>query len=393
MISVTRLLCGRSGQSDSMRYGPHKRSPNRTLTEEKIAPAVLVWNCTGRCNLKCAHCYSESENVAQDGELSGDEARALIDDLAKLGTSVLLFSGGEPLMRGDLFELGAYAAERGLRPVISTNGTLIDKERARKIRDAGFGYVGISLDGLEKTNDEFRGVEGAFASALAGIRNCQEAGVRVGVRFTISRRNAAEIDGIFDLVRDEGVPRLCLYHLVYSGRGAALQAEDLSRDEKRRAIDLIFRRTAELSGANPDIEVLTVDSPADGAYLYLRQREHDADAAAETLRLLRLNGGNSSGERIGCVDNLGRVHPDQFWRNHTLGNVREKEFSAIWNDPYSELLRDLRHRRELITGRCASCKFLDICGGGLRARAEAATGDIWASEPACCLTDEEASTG
>ncbi len=389
MISITRLLCGRAGPSDAMRYPPNADATTggRESADGKIAPAVVVWNCTSACNLRCAHCYSESGAAPARDELTGNEARALIDDLADLGVRVLLFSGGEPLMREDIVELGAYAASCGLRPVLSTNGTLLSPRTAERIREAGFAYAGVSLDGLEKSNDEFRGVPGAFRKALGGIRNCIDAGVRVGVRFTLSRRTVGDLDNVFDLVRDNGIPRLCVYHLVYSGR--AMAGDDLPHDEMRRAVETIFRRTEDLAAHNPETEVLTVDNPADGVYLYLQQRDADPVRAAETLRLLRANGGNASGERIGCVGCTGDVFPDQFWRTHVLGNVRERRFSEIWNDPDNSLLAELRRRKEHIKGRCATCRFFDACRGGMRARAEAVSGDIWAEEPACYLTDEE----
>ena len=391
MISVTRLLSGVIGPSDDLRYGSDQGATLRPGHPTRVVPAVVVWNCTRTCNLRCIHCYSDSQNVRYDNELNYKESVTLIDELAELGVAVLLFSGGEPLLRENLFELGAYAKLKGLRPVISTNGTLIDPDTAGRIREAGFAYVGVSLDGLGDTNDGFRGVPGAFGRALDGIRNCKKAGIRVGVRFTLSRRNAGDLDGIFDLVRDEGIPRLCIYHLVYAGRGAALKDEDLSHAEMRGAMELICRRTAESAEQNSGTEVLTVDNPADGVYLYLRQLAEDANRAEEIMRLLRVNGGNSSGERIACIDNTGEVHPDQFWRNHTFGNIRDRSFGEIWNDPDNELLRSLRHRTQMVKGRCRTCAYLDVCGGGLRARAEAATGDIWAAEPACYLTDEEIS--
>ncbi len=388
MISITRLLCGRLGPSDAMRYG-HGATAGVREVGGRTVPAVVVWNCTAACNLRCAHCYSESGATTNENELTGDEARALIDDLADLGVRVLLFSGGEPLIRPDVIELGIYAASRGLRPVLSTNGTLITPQMAERIREAGFAYAGVSLDGLAQSNDEFRGVPGAFEQALGGIRNCLAAKVRVGVRFTLSRRTVGDLDNIFDLVRDNNIPRLCVYHLVYSGRGRAMAGDDLSHEEMRRAVETIFRRTEELAAQNAEIEVLTVDNPADGVFLYLQQREIDPARAAETLRLLRANGGNSSGERIGCVSCDGDVFPDQFWRTHILGNVRERRFSEIWNDGDNALLAGLRRRKDHITGRCATCRFFDTCGGGMRARAEAISGDIWAEEPACYLTDDE----
>ena len=385
MIDITRLLCGRVSRAEDIRYTAEHGAA------EPPAPAVVVWNCTRRCNLHCLHCYSESSDTAYTGELTGGQARALITNLAEFGVKVLLFSGGEPLLREDLPELGRFAAERGLRPVISTNGTLITGDLAAIIRDAGFTYVGVSLDGEEETNDRFRGRRGAFGMALDGIRNCREAGLKVGVRFTLTKHNFADLGSVFDLVKREGIPRMCVYHLVYAGRGSRLVHEDLTRAQAREALDLIFERTnelAELAGHNGAPEILTVDNPADGVYLYLALRKSNPEQAGEVLRLLTINGGSGSGTRIGCVDNAGDVHPDQFWRHYSPGNVKERPFSDIWtgDDP---LLAGLRRKEEMVKGRCRSCHYLGICKGGLRVRAEAVFGDVWAEEPACCLTDEE----
>jgi radical SAM protein with 4Fe4S-binding SPASM domain len=321
--------------------------------------------------------------------LTTAEGFALLEDLAQFGAPVVLFSGGEPLTRPDLLELAARAAKLGLRAVISTNGTLIDEAKAVQLKEVGLSYVGISLDGMRPTNDLFRGVEGAYDRALQGLRNCIKAGVKVGLRFTITRGNAADIPALFDLVREEHVPRICFYHLVYAGRGAALMDEDLDRAAARKAVDTIIDRTAELHRQGIPTEVLTVDNHADGVHLYLRMLR-EGNPRAETVReLLLMNGGNSSGTGIGCVSWDGSVHLDQFWRHVTLGNVRERKFSEIWTDLSNPLLAKLRDRRSHVTGRCARCRYLDLCAGNFRVRAEAATGDLWAPDPACYLTDEE----
>ena len=301
----------------------------------------------------------------------------------------MLFSGGEPLTRPDLPELAARAVKLGLRAVLSTNGTLIDEAKAAQLKEIGLSYVGISLDGMRAVNDVFRGVEGAYDRALRGLRNCLKAGVKVGLRFTITRNNAGEINALFDLVREEHVPRICFYHLVYAGRGASLMAEDLDPVAARKAVDTIIDRTAELHRQGIPTEVLTVDNHADGVHLYLRMLR-EGNPRAETVReLLLMNGGNSSGTGIGCVSWDGSVHLDQFWRHVTLWNVRERKFSEIWTDLSNPLLAKLRDRRSHVTGRCARCRYLDLCAGNFRVRAEAATGDLWAPDPACYLTDEE----
>ena len=390
MIGISKLYCGTVEPGDVLRYRAEgRRLPAHLLQFADDKKPVVVWNATRRCNLRCVHCYSRSEDRAYGGELSTDEARRLIDDLADFGAPVLLFSGGEPLLRHDLFDLVEYAVGRGLRAVISTNGTRIDDAAAARFRDAGLGYVGVSLDGLGDVNDRFRGVAGAFERALAGIRRCLAAGVKVGLRFTITRRNADEVDRIFDLVRDEGIPRVCFYHLVYAGRGTSLMEEDLDHAQTRRVVDTIIDRTADLHAHHHGPEVLTVDNHADGPYLAIRMQREGHPLADAAMELLRMNQGNQSGRGIGCVSWDGSVHPDQFWRHAVLGNVRDRPFSEIWTDTSQPLLAKLKDKRPHVKGRCAACRWLDVCGGNFRVRAEAATGDLWAPDPACYLTDDE----
>jgi radical SAM protein with 4Fe4S-binding SPASM domain len=303
----------------------------------------------------------------------------------------LLFSGGEPLVRKDLPELAAYAVSKGMRAVISTNGTLIDGPTAKTLKNIGLSYVGISLDGMQSVNDRFRGVNGAFAKALNGIRSCQAAGIKVGLRFTINKHNVGEIPGIFDLLEDMEIPRVCFYHLVYAGRGSELVAEDLTHAETRQAVDLIIDRTARLHAMGKPKEVLTVDNHADGPYLYLRLEKENPARAAEVLELLKMNEGNNSGRGIGCVSWDGEVYADQFWRHHSFGNIRNRKFSQIWTDPDDQLLALLKEKKKYVQGRCAGCRWLDVCGGNFRVRAEAVTGNVWAPDPACYLSDEEIS--
>jgi len=228
---------------------------------------VIVWNITRRCNLKCIHCYAQAKDISFKNELSTDEGKSLIDDLAAFGSPVLLFSGGEPMVRPDLHELAEYAVKKGMRAVISTNGTLITAEKARILKEIGLSYVGISLDGMEDVHDRFRGVKGAYRKALEGIRNCQAAGIKVGLRFTINKHNVHEIPNIFDLLEEMDIPRVCFYHLVYSGRGSQLVKEDLSHPESKKVVDMIMDRTKALHDKGKAKEVLTVDNHADGPYV------------------------------------------------------------------------------------------------------------------------------
>ncbi|MCH8206705.1 MAG: radical SAM protein [Chloroflexi bacterium] len=390
MLNVTRLLCGLPTPGDALRYGEaprHRRSiPAPSGVHRR---PIVVWNVTRRCNLLCVHCYTASTDHKAPNELTHDEARSVVGDLAGFGVPVILFSGGEPLLREDLFELMRQAASSGVQPVLSSNGTLLTEDAVSSLKDAGVDRVGISLDGMESTNDRFRGKSGAFLEALDGIRRCQAAGFRVSLRFTMTRHNVDELDDIFTMVVQEGIPRLCVYHLAYAGRGRRLLPNDLGAEQRRQAVGRIFQRTREINENGQELEVLTVDNHADGAYLLLWAREHLPERLPEIQRLLTRNGGNSAGKGIGCIDERGYVHPDQFWRTRSVGNVRERPFSEIWQDESVPLLRQLRARHSLLPQVCRECRFLPQCNGNLRARADAATGDPWGEDPACYLTDEE----
>ncbi len=390
MIGISKLYCGAVEASDPLRYGRHSKAlPSHLLQFSSDKKPVVVWNVTRRCNLKCVHCYSHSDDCDYPNELSFEEGISLLDDLAEFGSPVVLFSGGEPLIRRDILDLITHAVSRSMRAVLSTNGTLITSAVATKLKEIGLSYVGISLDGLESVHDAFRGIPGTFGRVMTAIRNCQEVGLKVGLRFTINRRNVNDIPGIFDLVEERNIPRICFYHLVYAGRGTELVNEDLDHAQTRDVVDLIMNRTKRLHSRGLPVEVLTVDNHADGPYLYLRLSREDEIRADEVLKLLRMNEGNNSGRGIGCVSWDGAVHADQFWRHQSFGNVRKRPFSSIWTDSSDNFLMKLKEKKKHVKGRCSQCRWLDICAGNFRVRAEAVHGDVWAPDPACYLTDEE----
>ena len=378
MISITRLLCDAVGPGDHLRY------------EKKDIPRpVVVWNCTRQCNLSCIHCYASADNHRSPQEMDIAAGRAFIRDLADFGVPVILFSGGEPLLRKDFFSLAKLAREMGIRITLSTNGTLITSEVARQIKKVGFAEVGISLDGMGANNDHFRGKSGAFEAALRGIRNCSALGLRISLRLTITRYNYQDIPEIFQLVETESIDRVCFYHLAYSGRGSSLQEADINHAQTRTVVDKICQHTLDLYQRGLQKEILTVGNHADGVYLYLKLRKDNPQHAEAVLELLRTNGGNNSGIKIGAVDDLGNVHPDQFWWHYSLGNVLQRKFGDIWTDNSEPLLKGLKNRKGLLRGRCARCQYLNLCNGNLRVRAEAVFGDVWAEDPACYLTNEE----
>ncbi len=390
MLPVSSLLDGNVSPADALRHGRSTaKLPPHLIHFSADKKPVVVWNATRRCNLYCIHCYSESKNREYPGELTTEEGFRLIEDVASFGAPTMIFSGGEPLMRPDIFELSAQASRRGLRCVLSTNGTLISEAVADQIREAGFAYVGISLDGLREVHDKVRGHKGAFDEALAGIRRCRDRGVKVGIRFTLHRKNADQLPDVLDLLESEEIPRFCMYHLAYAGRGDRMRRFDLDPGETRSAVEYLFQRVRELQRRGVHKEILTVDNHADSAYLYLRLREEEPERAEEARRLLAFNGGNQSGIGITSIDPLGNVHADQFSWRYSFGNVRERPFSSIWPDRSHPRMAILKERRSHLKGRCRGCRFLDICNGNLRARAESYFGDFLAPDPSCYLSDEE----
>ena len=395
MINLTTLYCGTGSASDALRYGiSHAGGSDDKRAVPSSAAArrpIVVWTMSRRCNLHCVHCYSDSADQAYAGELSSDDVPRMLEDLAAFRIPALLLSGGEPLYHPQFFEYAARARALGLRLTLSTNGTLITPDVAQRIRETGFSYVGISFDGLGKVNDRFRGKAGAFEAALAGVRHLKAVRQRVGLRFTLTRRNVEALPQIFELVEREGIDRVCFYHLVYSGRGSRIAADDLTHEETRDVLDQICAWAVALESLGQPVEILTVDNHVDGVYLYLKLSREDPVRAELARRFLEWNGGgtHSSGVGIANIDSCGNVHPDQFWQTHTLGNVRERPFSAIWSDSREPLLTALRDRLPRLKGRCASCRWQRLCGGSFRVRALQATGDVWAPDPACYLTNEE----
>lgn len=385
MLNLTRLLCDLEQPADALRYGRGHGAPASAATRKP----VVVWNITRRCNLRCLHCYSDSAARSYPGELSWEQCQAVVRDLADFQIPALLFSGGEPMIHPRFYDLAQYAKECGLRLTLSTNGTLIDADAARRLKDIGFAYVGISLDGIGETHDHFRGKTGAFDKTVVAFRHCKAVGQKVGLRLTLSRQTVIDLEEILDFIEDEGIDRVCFYHLVYSGRGAGLAL--LEPGETRDALDTIMDRVERWHHAGTPQEVLTVDQPADGAYLLMRLEERAPSRLNSARELLEWNGGGGHGSGVGLanIDTQGQVHPDQFWQTLTLGNVKQERFSEIWTQSRDPVLQGLRSNPRPLKGRCENCRHLAICGGGFRVRAWQRHGDPWAEDPGCYLYEEE----
>lgn len=350
---------------------------------------VVIWNLIRRCNLTCKHCYSISADTDFPGELSTDEVYTVMDDLRDFRVPVLILSGGEPLLRPDIFEISRRAKRLGFYVGLSTNGTLIDAGMIDRIAEIGYDYVGISIDGIRETHDLFRRLDGAYDASMRAIRLCHARGIKVGMRFTMTQDNAHELPALLDLMEQEGVDKFYLSHLNYAGRGNINRKDDVVLNTTRWALDLLFDRCWDYTQRGLHKEFVTGNNDADGVYLLFWVRKHFPQLENHMRAKLAQWGGNSSGVNIGNIDNLGNVHPDTFWWHYSLGNVKERPFSQIWQDTRDPLMAGLKASPRVIKGRCGACNYFDICGGNTRVRAHQLTGDPWAEDPACYLNDEE----
>ncbi|HEY3327795.1 MAG TPA: heme d1 biosynthesis radical SAM protein NirJ [Novimethylophilus sp.] len=350
---------------------------------------VVIWNLVRRCNLTCRHCYSISADKDFPGELDTQEVYTVMDDLTAFRVPVLILSGGEPLLRPDIFDIARRAKGMGFYVGLSSNGTLVTRTNIRAIADTGFDYVGVSLDGIEHTHDRFRRKDGAFEESLHGIRLCRDAGIKVGVRFTLTQDNAHDLPALLQLVEEEGIDKFYLSHLNYAGRGNKNRGSDAVTETTRRAMDLLFNTAWMYAEAGRHKEFVTGNNDADGVYLLFWVRRHFPQLEGHIRARLAQWGGNSSGVNVANIDNLGNVHPDTMWWHHNLGNVRERPFSAIWQDTSDPLMAGLKAVPRQLKGRCGACGYFDICGGNTRVRAQQLTGDPWQEDPACYLSDAE----
>lgn len=350
---------------------------------------VVIWNLIRRCNLTCKHCYALSADHDYPGELTNAEVNTVMDDLKTFGVPVLILSGGEPLLRPDLFEIAERAKAMKFYVGLSTNGTLIDAPMADRVTAQGFDYVGISLDGLRETHDRFRRKQGAFDASLGAVRLLRERGVKVGLRYTMTDMNAADLPDLMQLMHDEEVDKFYFSHLNYAGRGNIHRGRDAHFAATRAALDRLFDAAWLAATEGRTLEYVTGNNDADGVYLLLWVQRHLPQWADAVKTRLEAWGGNASGLYVANIDNVGHVHPDTMWWHHDLGSVRERPFSQIWADTSDPLMAGLKHQPRPVTGRCGACAHLVICGGNTRVRAQQVTGDPWAEDPGCYLDDAE----
>lgn len=382
MIGITKMITGEATVSKRLTYGDDAKIPKKLVEFSKSLIPIIVWNVTLKCNLKCLHCYASAGKVVD--ELKTEDCFNIIDQLAEIKVPVILFSGGEPLLRQDIYEIAEYATSKKINCVLSTNGTLITPEVAEKLKEAGFVYVGVSIDGLATIHDKFRGFKGSFEKAFQGLINVKNTGILSGIRFTVTKHNIGDVEPVISLLAENEIPRFCLYHLVPSGRAGF--EDDITNAERRQLIDFLFDKSIELIENGYKTEIMTVDNPVDGVYVYLKLKEVDDDLTNSALEFLKYRGGDSSGIRLANIDAFGNLHPNQFWWDYTIGNLRERRFKELW---FSDdgLLAKLRDKTKFLKGKCGICKFKEVCGG-FRLRALRA-GDLWGTDPDCYLRIDE----
>ena len=354
--------------------------------ERSLDGAIAIWNFTNRCNLACRHCYSYADPNSEDF-LSTEFILGAIPELKKAGIRFVIFSGGEPLIRRDIFTIAEAMREAGIVTYLSTNGLYVSEKNVDRIIGT-FNYIGISIDGIEEVHDAFRGLEGAYRKSLDAIALIQKHGGNAGIRFTVTKETQENLFDIFDLAERIGVDKIYISHLVYSGRGLENLKIDITPEERRNYVEFIIDKAFQYHDEGRKIDVVTGNMEMDAILFLEKFSERYPELRGEMLRRLRSWGGNSAGRKLVNIDWMGNVKPDPFFPE-TIGNMTQKPFSDIWLDDGNELLTRLREHPRKISGKCAECAVIDICNGGSRSRAWAIHGDLWAEDPSCYLTEGE----
>jgi heme d1 biosynthesis radical SAM protein NirJ len=363
--------------------------PTPLKPARKPAAPVVIWNLIRRCNLTCKHCYTTSADIDFPGELTTPEIYTVMDDLKAFKVPVLILSGGEPLLHPDIFNISRRAKDMGFYVALSSNGTKISADNIDEIADIDYQYIGVSLDGIKDTHDQFRRVKGSFDEALRGVHLCLEKGIKVGIRFTLTQDNASDFPSLLQLMDDNDIDKFYLSHLNYGGRGNRNRKDDAFFEMTRDAMDLMFETCYEWLKAGKDREFVTGNNDADAVYFLRWVIKYFPDKAGHIKAKLEQWGGNASGVNVANIDNLGNVHPDTFWWHYDLGNVKKRPFSEIWMDTSDSLMAGLKQNPRPLEGRCATCHYQNICNGNTRVRAAQVTSNYWAEDPGCYLSDFE----
>ena len=349
--------------------------------------SIAIWNFTNRCNLSCLHCYSKATLDSTD-TLTTEDIMATLPKLKANGVKFLIFSGGEPLTRKDIFLIAQRCRELGIVTYLSTNGLYVKHSNAKQILDT-FNYIGISIDGSEEVHDKFRGLKGSFKASMEAVdllNSYQQ--TKVGIRFTITKDTYDDLAFIFKLAEQHNIPKVYISHLVYSGRGLENLEIDLSKEQRTTAVNYILDKAFEYHESKQDIEIVTGNMEMDAILFYDKFIEKYPQHASEMKQRLIAWGGNSAGRKLLNIDSEGNVKPDPFFP-FTIGNILKEEFSDIWTNNPTEMLEKLRVHPRKLSGKCETCQYLTICNGGSRSRAYAIHDDLWAEDPSCYLTNKQ----
>lgn len=366
-------------------------APTALKPPRKPLAPVVIWNLIRRCNLTCKHCYTTSADKDFPNELSTPEIYTVLEDLKAFAVPILILSGGEPLLHPDIFTISRRAKDMGFHVALSSNGTKISTHTINVMADIGYSYVGISLDGIQQTHDNFRRLRGAFNQALHGVELCLSKGIKVGIRFSLTQDNAHDFPALLQLMDTYNIDKFYLSHLNYGGRGNKNRRDDAHFMMTREIMDVLFNTAYQWLIHGKEREFVTGNNDADAVYFLHWVIKNFPDKAEHIRAKLEQWGGNASGENVANIDNTGNVHPDTFWWHYHLGNIKQRPFSEIWQDISDPLMAALKQHPRPLEGRCATCYYQAICNGNTRVRAAQITGNIWAEDPGCYLTDSEIS--
>ncbi len=335
---------------------------------------MVAWEVTRTCNLACLHCRASSVHGPYGGELSTDESLRLLDEIAGVGSPVIILTGGEPLLRGDIYAIASYGTGKGLRMVMATNGTLLTGEAVRKLKEAGIRRVSISIDGLDaRSHDALRGVPGAFEGALSGIEAMKREGMEFQINTTITRANLSQVQGILDLAVRIGAAAHHIFLLVPTGRGKDLAHQEISPEDYERTLHWFYEEDQRCG-----IQLKATCAPHYFRILHQRGRAGRERRDGGGHPFHAMTRGCLGGMSFCFISHRGRVQPCGYL-DLDCGQVREKSFREIWE--HSTIFRDLRDLSRY-RGKCGRCEFIRVCGG-CRARAYEKTGDYLAEEPFC----------
>ena len=352
---------------------------------EVHAPFLIVWNFTYKCNLKCKHCYSDSGNPSTL-ELSTEDAMKVVDQIAEFGVTSLAFSGGEPLMRKDFFEVARHAIESGLYVSLATNGTLLNEENVRKLKEIGVHYVEVSLDGANaKTHDYFRGKDGAFEQTLQGLKNCMDKNICTCIAITGTKNNLKEIPSVLEMAENMGIDRFTLFNFVPTGRGKEIVEADPSPEEREELLRFFNSKLSEdhkiaILSTTPQLArvALQCHSPTQDDIIMPLAHMGAAKVSKRAKALADFIGGCGAGRLYCAISPEGNLQPCVFMPL-IVGNLKTERIADIWFN--SQVFKDLRDREKL-KGRCSKCGYKYVCGG-CRARAFAYHDDFLMSDPGC----------